>query len=104
MNPLFPSFYLQQLVNVLHSQSLQAIRVAGGVFVISPYSFATLRTASDVLVFESHVHGSDEALFACVPLSRAGEYLIFFLSERYKARFSFNIGSGAEHAHFTMLS
>ena len=72
---------VQLLVDVSHSQSLQAARVGEGLFVISPYSFATLRTATDVLVFDSHAHGSDGALFACVPLSRAGEYLmLFFLS------------------------
>ena len=65
----FVCFSLFAAVDVLHSQSLQAARVAEGMFVISPYSFATPRTATDVLVFDSHAHGSDGALFACVLLS-----------------------------------
>ena len=69
------------LIGVMTSQSRGSPPlVCGGIFVITPYSFAMCCSGDHFILFDSHSHGSSGALLAIVPVSRAVEYFIYFLN------------------------
>ena len=78
--------------------------VCGGIFVITPYSFALCCSGDQFILFDSHSHGSSGALLAVVPVARAVEYLIYFLNHRYPhLGFNANANNHAA-AHMSFLS
>ena len=93
---------LSSVIDLLHLSDPEA--VCGGVLVITPYSFGVVCTTTTFLLFDSHSHGNQGALFSKVPVSEATSYLHSFFTSYY-SHLNFNDTSGANNAaHLTLLS
>ena len=70
---------LPELVNLMQQTSRTSARGrSGGVLVITPYSFGLVSDQTTFVLFDSHAHGNEGALVACVPVAQACTYLQFF--------------------------
>lgn len=86
----------------LFSQASDSTRV-GGLFVITPYTFAFCCHDNIFIVFDSHCHGHHGALLAELPLDVGAKYLQHFFAKHYRhLHYSANASSNL-FAHMTFI-
>ena len=97
---------LAAMVDLLHSSACNtAPGLVGGVFIVTPYTFAIIGYRTELVLFDSHAHGPDTgALLARVPYAEALDYFRYFFNN-YSPGLKFSTEAGVEKvAHFTHLS
>ena len=94
------------MVELMSSQaSTSDSSLFGGVFVLTPYSFAMLCDHDQFVLFDSHCHGLFGALLSVVPFENAVTYLQHFFSHHYPTlRFDAQSQILAGHVSFFSLS
>ena len=72
---------LDKLADLLltSAQKADATGLAGGVLVVTPYSFALVSDGNSIVMFDSRSHVSGGALLAKVPASSCAGYLRYFV-------------------------
>ena len=96
---------LDTLANLLLTsvQEADATGLAGGVLVVTPYSFALVSDGNSIVVFDSHAHVSGGALLAKVPASCCAEYLRCIFKTHYP-QLHFCVEQTSLAGHFTFRS
>lgn len=76
---------------------------AGGVFVITPVTFAFCCREDTFVLFDSHSHQSHDALLAQVPMREASRYLAYFFATHYGYLHFDGSSSSNVHGHLTYI-